>query len=429
MITARTKKQLIAFVLITLLGASYVGAKYAKLDRLVLDRTYEVSAHFAESGGIFKGAEVTYRGVGVGTVGDMQVTKDGVDVILAIENKYDDIPSDTTALVGNKSAVGEQYVELDPRSDSSPYLKNGSEIDMEDTDTPVSTTELLTNLSNTVNSVPQDQLRTVVSELGTAFKGAGPSMGQIIDTSTEFIETANDNFDLTTALIRDSNTVLKTQADKGSAIRSFARNLQLFSGTLADNDAALRSVIDNGSATANEVRTFLEQNKVNLGRLIQNLLTTGRITVKHIPGIRQILVLYPYIVAGGYTVTAPSPGGGYDATFGLILTQNPHTCSKGYDQSEVRRADQTADKPMNEDAGCTDRSGTVTPRGAQWAPAHGRTAAFGRTVASYDAATGELTWAGAAQAEPRENGADARVFGKDAWKWMLVQPSMRTAAQ
>ena len=53
--------------------------------------------------------------------------------------------------------------------------------------------------------------------------------------------------------------VLQTQVDKGSAIRSFARDLALFSGTVADNDKYLRSLIDNGSATANELRTFLRR--------------------------------------------------------------------------------------------------------------------------------------------------------------------------
>ena len=60
--------------------------------------------------------------------------------------------------------------------------------------------------------------------------------------------------------------MLQTQVDKGSAIRSFTRDLALFSGTLAANDKNLRALIDNGSATANELRTFLEQNQVNLGR-------------------------------------------------------------------------------------------------------------------------------------------------------------------
>ncbi len=46
--------------------------------------------------------------------------------------------------------------------------------------------------------------------------------------------------------------------------------------------------------------------------------------VKHLDGIKQILVIYPYVVEGGFTVVSKSPDTGlYDAHFGLILTTNP----------------------------------------------------------------------------------------------------------
>ena len=109
MITARTKRQLIVFVLITMLGVSYVGARYARLDRLFFDTSYAVDAHFADSGGIFTGAEVTYRGAKIGQVSDMKLTRDGVDVVLAIDNGNDKIPADTRAAgrqqVGRRRAV------------------------------------------------------------------------------------------------------------------------------------------------------------------------------------------------------------------------------------------------------------------------------------------------------------------------------------
>ena len=65
------------FVLITLLGVSYVGARYARLDRLVFDDSYTVVAHLPDSGGVFAGGEVSYRGVRVGQVGGWQLTDRG----------------------------------------------------------------------------------------------------------------------------------------------------------------------------------------------------------------------------------------------------------------------------------------------------------------------------------------------------------------
>ena len=153
MITRRTKIQLVIFALITMIGVSFVGARYARLDRLVLDKSYAVTPHFAESGGIFTGAEVAYRGVTVGQVSDMKLTDRGVDVVLNIEKKYQDIPRRTKAVVANRSAVGEQYVDLQPETKQRPYLADGSEIPTAMTRTPIETTKLLTDLDTTVNSV------------------------------------------------------------------------------------------------------------------------------------------------------------------------------------------------------------------------------------------------------------------------------------
>jgi phospholipid/cholesterol/gamma-HCH transport system substrate-binding protein len=420
-LTSRTKKQLLVFVFITLVGISYVGARYARLDRLVYDSAYQVNAQFAQSGGIFTGAEVAYRGVKVGQVSDMKLTRDGVDVVLSIDKGHR-IPADTLALVANKSAVGEQYVDLEPRTDKAPFLRDNSRIATADTQVPVSTTQILTSVDAFVNSVPEQTLRTVVSELGAGFKGSADDLARLIDSSDSFIAAASQNFDVTTALIRDSNTVLRTQSDKGSAIRSFARDLSLFSGVVADNDVSLRALIDNGSATANELRTFLEQNQVDLGGLINNLVTTGEVVVKHLPGIRQILVLFPYEVASGYTVTAKSAGG-YDARFGFILNPNPAVCEKGYDPKEWRSPTDGSNKAMDMDAHCSEPPSTTNARGAQNAPRTG--AAYrtgtGASVATYDLGTKQLTWDDQTAPVVYDGGAE-RLYGDDSWPSLLWAP-------
>ncbi|MDQ6641638.1 MAG: MCE family protein [Actinomycetota bacterium] len=427
MVTSRTKKQLLVFMLITLLGVSFVGARYARLDRLIMNTDYKVNAQFADSGGIFQGAEVTYRGVRIGQVSQMKLTRDGVDVVMSIDNGTDKIPSAAKALVGNKSAVGEQYIEIQPKTDNGPYLKDGSTIPVADTAIPISTTKLLTTIDNMVNSVPQGDLRTVVSEMGAAFKGTGRNLSQIVDTSDAFIRQADRNFNVTSSLIQDSNTVLQTQADKSSAIRSFATNLSLFSGTLAGSDADLRKVIDSGSATANQLRTFLQDNQVEIGQLLNNLVTTGKVVVKHLKGIRQVLVIYPYIVEGAYSTVAKGPSGNYDAEFGMILQPSAKkVCQKGYN-TKVRDPNTPsgrADIPMNTQAHCAEPASQSSARGAQHAP-NGRAGASYRApvVATYDQRTGKVTWTDHAPgADVTYTGGAHDTFGKDSWKWLLLQP-------
>jgi phospholipid/cholesterol/gamma-HCH transport system substrate-binding protein len=424
MITRRTKIQLLIFVIITLFGVTFVGARYAKLDRLVVDRSFTVVAHFEESGGIFAGAEVSYRGVRIGTVDKLVLTDGGVDVYLDVENGFDKIPADTLAVVGNRSAVGEQYVELQPRTDAEPYLEDDSDIPVEDTRVPIATETLLSNLSNTVESVDKEALRTTVSELGQAFDGTGQDLQRIIDTGNSFLETANANFDVTTALIRDSNTVLHGQLASESAIRNFATELSLFSGSLAGSDQDLRTIIDEGSATATQLRTFLEENDVELGELINNLVTTGDVIVKHLDGIEQILVLYPYVVEGGFTVVSKTPETGlYDAHFGMIITDNP-VCHGGYEGTDTRPPQDGSNRPMNTDARCTEPPTKSNARGSQNAPRAGASYRA-PVVASYDPTTRKLHWGSRVDPAFSSPGSVApRTLGEESWKWLFLQPLM-----
>ncbi|TYL46259.1 MCE family protein [Nocardioides sp. BGMRC 2183] len=432
MISRRTRIQLIVFAIITLVGVSFVGARYARLDRLVLDRSYEVTAHYQESGGIFAGAEVTYRGVGIGEVKELELTEDGVDVVLEIEDKWDEIPADSLALVGNRSAVGEQYVELQPQTDEGPYLQEGSELDK--VETPIATEKLLGDIAETVASVDEEALRTTIDELGAAFAGTGEDLQRIIDTGNDFLELADENFDVTTALIRDSNTVLRGQVDSASSLRTFARDLSVFSGALAGADKDLRRVIDSGSVTADQLRTFLEQNEDKLASLLNNLVTTGEIVVAHLPGVKQLLILYPYAVAGSFTVVAKSPGSGkYDAHFGLVLaTELPlpggHAlCRGGYEGTDRRGPNDGEDRPMNTDAGCSEPITKSNPRGPQNLPrvAPDLNGTRSTPIASYDPETGELTWGAPAGTDPelaRTGSVAPASLGEDSWKWLYLQP-------
>jgi phospholipid/cholesterol/gamma-HCH transport system substrate-binding protein len=425
MITRRTKVQLAIFALITMLGVSFVGAKYAQLNRLFYNTSYTVIAHFQDSGGMYAGGLVSYRGVRVGEVQKLVLTYDGVDAYLDIDRGWDEkIPADTLAVVGNRSAVGEQYVDLQPQTDNAPYLHDGSQIAMADTRTPLPTQKLLADISTTVESVNRKSLRTTVHSLGTAFGGTGQDLQRIIDTGTAFIHEANRSFDVTTALIRDSNTVLRGQIASSDAIRSFARDLRLFSGTLAGHDRDLRRVIDNGSVTATELRRFLDDNKVHLASLINNLVTTGDVVVKHLPGLRQVLVLYPYVVEGGFTVVSKSPETGlYDAHFGMVMTNDPPVCHSGYQSTDTRPPQDGSNRPMNMNAHCAEPATQSDPRGAQNAPSNRPGAAYRSPVAWYDPATKQLSWGSHVPSPLDDPGSPAPpTLGEESWKWLFLQP-------
>ncbi|MFE1878400.1 MCE family protein [Streptomyces diastatochromogenes] len=400
MITRTVKAQLLAFATVTAVGVSYVGAEYTGLVDDVLDRGYTVHADFAESGGVFPGSEVTYRGVPVGRVGDLRLTGSGVSVSLKIEDGAPRIPADTLAVVANRSAVGEQYVDLQPRRSGGPYLIDGSPIPRGRTRTPLPVTDLVLSLDRLVNSVGKDDLRTTVDELGKAFAGTGPNLSRLVDSGNELVESASESLPETVSLIEDSRKVLKTQADQGSAIKSFSRDLATLTAQLKSSDGDLRRLIGNTAPAAQEVNSLLKSTGPGLSVLLANLISGGQVTVARLPGVEQALVTLPLTVAGSYTVV---PGDG-TTHFGLVLgADDPPPCTQGYGTRRRDPAD-TGTRPANTGAHCTAPRGSATSvRGAQNAP--GASAGPGQTSVGIGSTGGEQA-----------------VFGKESWQWLLVGP-------
>ncbi|QNE19043.1 MCE family protein [Kribbella qitaiheensis] len=425
MITKGVRIQLMVFLLITVVGVAFVGAKYAQVDRLFFDDSYTVSASFAESGGIFTGAEVTYRGQPVGRVGQLKLLSDGVEVNLDIDNKTK-IPKDLLAVVANRSAIGEQYVDLQPRRDGSPYLQDHSKIARADTALPIDTTELLLNLDQLVNSVDKDSLRTTVKELGDALRGRGSDLQKIIDSSGVLINDADANILQTIKLINDGNTVLATQVASGDAIKTWAKNLALLSDTLVSSDANLRKVIDQGSGASEQLTALISENRGDIAVLLGNLLTTGEMTAVRLDAVEQLLVVYPAVAMGGYVVPGKDPGTGhYDAHFGLVLGFSPPACRAGYGGTTWRVPQDTTDKAANTKAGCTASPGSgIDVRGSQNKPApSSRTLNRTGYGVGYDPATGD---AGGTGGMPDlilgSTGGQADLLGADSWKALILGP-------
>jgi phospholipid/cholesterol/gamma-HCH transport system substrate-binding protein len=108
------------FAVISVVGIGYVSLRYVGADSLIGLGPYTVKVQMRDSGSIFPDASVSYRGVEIGKVGDMRVTPTGIEVELDIEQDSPKVPASSTVVIANRSAVGEQYVDLQPQTTAGP---------------------------------------------------------------------------------------------------------------------------------------------------------------------------------------------------------------------------------------------------------------------------------------------------------------------
>lgn len=370
MITRTIRLQLLAFVIVTVLGVGYVAVRYLGAGALFGTDGYRVTLQLTDSGGIFTGADVTYRGVSVGRVGPLQLTRQGVDAQLEIKPDAPAIPADLDAVVSNLSVIGEQFVDLRPRRAQGPMLAAGSVIPAARTGTPVPIGDLVTNLDTFIRSVPLDSLRTVVGELGTAFTGTGTDLQTLLDGTDAFTRDAIAALPQTVTLIRDGRVVLQTQNEQSSAIVSFSRDLALLAAQLRSSDPDIRRLIRTAPRFAGQTSGLIQESGSQIGQLLADLLTVSRVTLPRQAALRQLLSVYPVVT--GATDSSVVPDDGF-VHLGLALNFfDPYACVRGYQGTLRRSGTDTAPIPANRDAFCAEPPGSPTDvRGAQNIPRAG----------------------------------------------------------
>ena len=152
----------------------------AVLKQPLTSRPLDLTVQLTSAGGLFEGSAVTYRGVKVGKVTDIELTSSGVAAHLRL-SAGTEVPEDSLAVVRSLSPVGEQYLDFQPNSAGGPFLESGDSIPAESTDIPKSLQSTVVAVNNVLRQVDEDNLRTTLVELSKALDGTGDELGRMID--------------------------------------------------------------------------------------------------------------------------------------------------------------------------------------------------------------------------------------------------------
>lgn len=421
MMTAGIRARLIAFVVLSAVGIVYVAGNYLGLVDRILGRGITVHATLPDSGGLFVGSEVTYRGAKVGKVSDMRVIPDGLLVDMKLEDGTR-VPQDSPVFVNNLSAVGEQYIDFVPEDGKGPFAQEGFTFHGDEDSLPVGEDEVLVKLDAFVNSVDKENLSAVIKELGDLFNDTGRPLQKLIDGGSEFVEVASAHTEETIKLLDQGLKVLRTQQGQSENIKAFSRDLSALTGVLKRSDSNLRTILEMTPEAATQIDGLLQDLEPTIPVLLANMITTSQVAVNHLDGIEQLLVSFPLAVASGFTGT---PGDGWGHV-NIQLAQSPGPCrGEGYmPVTEWRRGDQLNDTAVYP-AQCLN-PGKSVQRGSLFAP--GRTQGANSTGkayrGSYDPVTGLAD--GAMDQEGNQvsvhSPQNLSVLGNDSWKWLLVGP-------
>ncbi|MFI5511300.1 MCE family protein [Mycobacterium sp. NPDC051804] len=330
MLTRFVRNQLIIFTVASIIGVAVMLFAYMQVPTLLNVGRLTVTLELPASGGLYRFSNVTYRGVQIGEVKSVSLTENGAEAVMSLDTSPK-IPADLEANVLSVSAIGEQYVDLRPRTDSGPYLEDGSRITASNTTIPQQVGPMLDQISNLVNSVPGDRISDLLDETFKAFNGAGPDFSSLIDSGAKLSEQLNTVSDETRGLIDDSGPLLDSQAETADAIRTWARSLEGISAQLVQNDPQIRTLLENGPGFAQEVSGLLNDIKPTLPVLLANLTTIGQILVTYNPSLEQLLVTFPNTLSAqqAFGLGKNNPTGLAISDFALTIS-DPIPCTVGF---------------------------------------------------------------------------------------------------
>ena len=330
MLTRFVRTQLIIFTIASIVGVGSMIFVYLQAPVLLGIGRIGVTLQVPSTGGLYQFSNVTYRGIEVGKVTEIRPTRDGAEVTMSLQ-RSPKIPADLQANVRSVSAVGEQYIDLVPRSADGPYLEDGSVITADNATLPQPVGPMLDQMSALVDSIPTGKLSGLLDESFKALNGTGDDLGALFDASGRLAAGFNESADNTRALIEDGRPLLDGQAEKADSIRAWAASLAGITDTVAARDQEMRTILRTGSGTADEASRLLNAVKPTLPVLLANLATVGQIGITYNASLEQLLVLLPPYLAAtqSYGSSLNNPTGMALSEFSLTLG-DPPACSVGF---------------------------------------------------------------------------------------------------
>jgi phospholipid/cholesterol/gamma-HCH transport system substrate-binding protein len=329
MLDRLTKAQLAIFGAVTVITIAVMAIFYLRLPAALGIGTYQVTADFVAGGGLYKNANVTYRGVAVGRVESVGLNPHGVDAVMRL-NSGTTVPANVTASVKSVSAIGEQYVDLvPPERPAETKLDNGSRIERDNTAIGVDVATLLHQSETLVNSIADTRLRELLHETFTAFNGSGPELARLIESGRLLVDEANANYPQTSRLIDQLGPFLQAQIRSGDDIKALSDGLARFTSEVRNADPQLRKLLNVVPGTADQANTAFSGIRASFPMLAASLANLGRVGVIYHKSIEQLLVVLPALFAAITTAAGGEPQD-EGAKLDFKIDIDPPPCNTGF---------------------------------------------------------------------------------------------------
>ncbi len=288
----RLMPRMIALVVVVVVGVYYIA--FDIMQYRLFSRPFVVTVLMPSAGGLYTGADVTYRGVQVGTVGALDVQPDQLAVKLDID-AGEHIPDNGPVRVKELSALGEQYIDFQPTHGDGPDLRTGTVIPAKRVVLPTSIGTTLIDLGKMLKSINTHDLVVNENFLATAFNGTGSDLRTIIVSGERLFNALVAAQPETVNLVLDGQTDLHTLEATDGDLATFSAGLSSLTQELADSNTSLRALIKNSNAAEIKLNPLLASDSASIDALVATSATDSQVSAAYAPQVDAIFELLPAV--------------------------------------------------------------------------------------------------------------------------------------
>lgn len=230
-------------------------------------RSYEFTVNVTEAVTLAKESDVRIGGVTVGKVSGLSLPEEGnlTEATVEMDPQFAPIPSDSRAIVRQKTLLGETFIELTGGTKDAPKLADGGELHRSQT---VEATQI-DELFRAIDPRTRDAFRAWMQQGAIAVRDRGQDLNDAFGNLGPFV---NDASDILRILRLQKRSLQGLVRDTGQVFESISARDQDLAGAIVNSNTAFGAIASRDRALAEVIHifpTFNEQTRLTLNRLAQ----------------------------------------------------------------------------------------------------------------------------------------------------------------
>lgn len=292
----------IAAILYVVLNNAFGG------PQIRLGGAYEIKASFVDSQGLLKKSFVLARGVEVGSVEGIDVEGGRALITFSVQGRYAPIYRNATVRTGNRTLLGEPYIDLDPGTPAAGRLPSGSTLPAAQVLPTVQFDDALKALNPTaighLRSFSETWAQGLSSPQAPAQANAAWSGATtLIDQLHRLTTTLQGQQGEIAGLVDDAGTVFGELGRRETTIQGIVGNARSTLGALDARQASLRTAIAEVPPLLRTGRTTLADARPLLSELTPLIASVRSAS----PDLTAALNVLPQTARDGATVVDSLP--------------------------------------------------------------------------------------------------------------------------